>query len=650
MPNLRFLSRLTFWRTAGLGIVAAVLLASCGAAAGTSQTAKSGGVVTFAEEPATPPTYISPLMSANLESNANLYQFSNLLYLPLYWFGKHGQPTINESLSVAKLPVFSNGNKTVTVNLKHWVWSDGKPITARDVVFWMNLLSAVSDPNAPSIGSSSAPGPGWFDASPGGFPENVVSYKATGTYQLVFNLNQSYNPTWFLYNEVCQVYPLPTATWDKLSASGTVGNYDTEAETRTTLSGTSPASYVPANPGTATSGAFGVAAFINTQAETLSTYASNPLWKVVDGPMKLTQFTAQGYVKMVPNKRYSGSPKPTISAFEELPFTTDTAEFNSLRSGSVDIGYIPPQDIKQKAAVERLGYKFNPWYEFQTEYGAFNFTNPTTGPIMSQLYFRQAFQSLLNQKQYFNSFDAGIGSVNNGPVPTYPPHNQFESALEAGKAVYPYNPSKAASLLKNNGWTVQPGGTSTCTHPGTGSGECGAGIKQGQAATFTMLYVSGSVLATEEMQALQSALHQHAGIVMNLKQAPFSQVISTMDNGCTFKTPCSTWDMANWNFGWSYAPDFYPSGEAIFACGAASNGGDYCNSTNDHYIQLTNTSSSKSQAKAAMTKYQNFLAKQLPAFWLPNLPFQFTMYKSNIKNVVPQDVLDIVYPQYYRVG
>lgn len=635
-------------RSVYLLALAGLVGASCITAAASGNSGK-GRVVTFAEEAATPPNYISPMMNAEQESNANLYQFSNQLYLPLYWFGQHGQPVLNKGLSVGKPPVFSDNDSEVTVTLKHWIWSDGQPITSRDIIFWMNLLSAVSDPNAPSIGSSTAPGPGWFSAVPGGFPQNVVSYKATGTYSIDFKLNASYNPTWFLYNELSQVYPLPQQTWDKLSSSGAVGDYDLSAETRTAQPGTSPTSYLPATAGTGSSGALGVAAFVNAQAESLSTYDTNPLWKVVDGPFKLVQFTSEGYVKMVPNPSYSGSPKPTISAFEEEPYTTDTAEFDALRAGELSIGYIPPQDMSQRGSLEKSkGYKFSPWYEFQTWYGAYNFTNPKTGPMLSQLYFRQSVQSLLNQTQDIKDFDAGIGTVNNGPVPTYPPNNPDESKLEAKGKVYPYSPSRAVSLLKSHGWKVEPGGTSYCAKPGRGKGECGAGVKAHQAANLNMLYVSGSTEETEQMEALQSALRQHAGIDLSLKQAPFSQVIGTMDDNCTYKTPCTDWDLANWNFGWSYSPDYFPTGESIFACGAASNGGDYCNSTNDHNIALTNTASSKTAEHKDLVAYQDFLAKNLPVFWLPNIPFQFTMYKSDLKGVVPQDVFDIVYPQLYR--
>jgi peptide/nickel transport system substrate-binding protein len=125
---------------------------------------------------------------------------------------------------------------------------------------------------------------------------------------------------------------LPQQSWDLLSSSGTVGNYDASAETRSPVPNTSPVQHVPTNPGTASTGALGVAQFLNTQSQDLSTYATNPLWQVVNGPFKLSQFTTGGFVNMVPNKNYSGSPKPTISAFEELPYTSDTAEFDQLRS------------------------------------------------------------------------------------------------------------------------------------------------------------------------------------------------------------------------------------------------------------------------------------------------------------------------------
>ena len=406
--------------------------------------------------------------------------------------------------------------------------------------------------------------------------------------------------------------------------------------------------YVPVNPGTATSGALGVAQFLNTQSQDVSTYASNPLWQVVDGPFRLSEFTPTGFVKMVPNRGYSGSPKPTISAFEEIPFTTDTAEFNALRSGSLTIGYIPPQDLAQRAALqEQQGYSYSPWYVFGVNIAPYNFTNQTVGPIFRQLYFRQAFQSLVNQPQYIKIFGAGVGTVDNGPVPTYPPHNPDASPLEANGQLYPYRPATAVKLLKDNGWTVNPGGISVCARAGSAAGDCGAGIKAGQPATFSLLYDSGSTQLTNEMEALQSTLKAAAGVNLTLSQAPFAQVLGVSFTGCTLAAPCNSWDIVDWGTSdtWTYTGAL-PTGGVFFSPGGV-NAGDYADPANLANIAATHTAANQTAEVHALFKYQDYVAQQLPMLLLPNGPFQLTMYKSNLKGLVPQGIFSELYPQYY---
>jgi peptide/nickel transport system substrate-binding protein len=644
------------WKRRG-SVVAAVLggaLLLAGCASTTNASAGPSAVVTFAEQPGAAPNFILPLQSGAFLNTNNLPQFSQLLYLPLYWFGSHGEPTLNEPLSLAYPPAFSSNNTVVTVNLKHWVWSDGTPVTARDVVFWMNLLSAVTDPSIPQIGTTSLPGPGWGASSPGAFPENVVSYSATGTYSLVFKLNASYNPTWFTYNELSQIYPMPTHAWDRLSLGGAVGTYDSSAEARSLApasAGLPPNSYLPNDPGTATSGALGVAAFLNDQAENLSTYDTSPLWRVVDGPFRLAQFTTAGFVKMVPNREYSGTPKPAIAAFEELPFTSTTSELNALLAGQISIGYVPPEDAQQRTRLEQQkGYSFSPWYDFGIQFAQYNFTNPTVGPVLRQLYFRQALQSLVNQPLYIKQFMSGFGTTNNGPVPTYPPKNPDVSPLEAGGAVYPYDPAHAVELLRQNGWSVHPGGETTCVRPGSAAGECGSGISQGESISIEALYASGYPYLASSFQALQSTMAAQLGVQLSLKAEPASTVISTITAGCTFNTPCSTWGLADWATGYTYYPDYFPTGGTLFATGAAVNNGDYSDPTNNANIDATHTAPTNSAEKSALFKYEDYLARQLPVVWMPNSPYQLTLYKQTLKNVIPQGIYDELYPQAYRLG
>ena len=97
---------------------------------------------------------------------ANTNNLQTLLYLPLYWYGDQGNPPIDYRLSIGNPPVYSDGNRVVTITLKHYVWSNGETVTARDVGFWINLLKANKA--------------NWATYVPGGFPDNVVSWQALG--------------------------------------------------------------------------------------------------------------------------------------------------------------------------------------------------------------------------------------------------------------------------------------------------------------------------------------------------------------------------------------------------------------------------------------------------------------------------------------
>jgi peptide/nickel transport system substrate-binding protein len=67
-------------------------------------------------------------------------------------------------------------------------------------------------------------------------------------------------------------------------------------------------------------------------------------------------------VTLVPNPKYSGSPKPTISKFVELPYTSEAPIYNAIRSGgpsAITIGNVPPQYAPQLPALAKEGYDIN---------------------------------------------------------------------------------------------------------------------------------------------------------------------------------------------------------------------------------------------------------------------------------------------------
>jgi len=242
--------------------------------------------VRFALPPSTTPNYIFPLVPGADSSNVNIDEFQYLMYRPLYWFGNGGRPVVNYSLSLARRPIFSDHDRTVTIDLRSYRWSDGTPVTSRDVRFWMDLLIA----NRAS----------WFAYVPGAFPDNVTRISYPSATQVVMTFNRSYNPDWLLYNELSQITPLPQQSWDREHRGGPVGNYD---RTRR--------------------GAVAVFDYLNGQATTLATYDSNPLWQVVDGPWRVLPGSGfdptTGYTVLVPNRRYSGPVHPTLARFVEVP-------------------------------------------------------------------------------------------------------------------------------------------------------------------------------------------------------------------------------------------------------------------------------------------------------------------------------------------
>jgi peptide/nickel transport system substrate-binding protein len=579
--------------------VLALVAAGCagnGSSSATGNTPVQGGTAVWAEPPANIPTYIFPYMDSANISNLNLFDFQYLMYRPLYWFGQNGQPTVDYALSVANPPTFS-GTK-VTITLKHYVWSNGQPVTASDVMFWLNMETAV---------------PADYGAYTG-FPANVKDITVVSPTELTMVMDKAYNPNWFIYNDLSQVTPMPAA-WDK-TASG------------------------PSNCETTVSDCSAVYTYLDGQSKDLTSYVTSPLWSIVDGPWRLSAFNADGHVTFVPNKSYTGPVKPKLSAFEEVPFTTDAAEYDVMQSPSsttkIDFGYLPDQDAPAKPVnattgsnpLASKGYTLAPVYPWGIDYYVMNYQD-TIGDhaaIFKQLYFRQALAYMMNQKSIIQGPLRGYGAVTVGPVAATPV-TQWLSATGKQGDPFPYNPGKAKELLTSHGWNVVPNGVSTCTDPS----KCGAGITAGSQLSFSYIYESGVTWVTQAMTALQSNAAQ-VGIKLNLVPKPFNDVLSVAGGNCVVASAPCNWDFANWGFGWSFSPDYLPTGDQLFECGAIANSGGYCDPTDDAMIEQTLTSSNLQ----LFYNWQNYLAQQLPVEYQPNAAYTLSEISNSLKGVLPQ--------------
>jgi peptide/nickel transport system substrate-binding protein len=578
-------------------LLVAISLTDCSSSGPSAQNAKNQ-VGTFGYLSSVPTVLYTFPLSTNVYS-PGWEPFAYQMYPPLYWFGGQGTgaPLFNASLSLAYPPKYSDGGRTVTIQMKHYKWSDGQPVTSRDVQFFLDLVKAEKVR--------------WPVYVPGYFPDDVVSVQTRGKYEVVLHLSRSYgmHSNWFFYNELSQITPIPTHYWDKTSASSPIGNYDLTP-----------------------SGAAAVWNYLQKQSNITQDYSTNPLWRVVDGPWKLQQFTSTGDVKFVPNKAYSGPVKPKLSKYEMIPFTSGTAELNYLLSThNLTVASIPVLDVQaERARLKAEGYRIAAIQPWSINYVPINFHNSTLGPIVSQLYMRQAMESLIDQKTYIKKAFDGYGVPTYGPVPVKP-SNPFASRQERSNP-YPFDPGRAVSLLRSHGWQVVTGGVTTCRRAGTANTECGAGIPAGARLSFTLQYSSALPELYSELQFLAGDFEK-AGIHLSLRGTDSL----TYPQCATGSSACS-WQMVQGGTSQTFYPDYYPTPDEIFACGAVGNAGSYCNPQVDRLVQAARLG-----GKGALDQLQGLLAKDLPALWLP-VESNVVVYKADLRGIVPEDSLYQIYP------
>jgi peptide/nickel transport system substrate-binding protein len=574
----------------------ALLLAACGGSGSNNSTSgangamEPGGTVNMAWVGASP-NFIFPLPPATNPNgyNANL---SNPIWPTLVYTGDGGQSIVNPQESLFTSMTWSNGDKTVTIALKPWKWSDGVPITSRDFTFAYNLLKAANG--------------NWIDYVPGLFPSDVASVATPSAQTVVLNLTHSYNPAFYEDDVLSYVPLLPQHAWDKTSMSGKVGNYD---ET-------------PA-------GAKAVWNFLQKEGADMSTFTTNPLWKVVDGPWTLTSFLSNAYWDYVPNKNYSGQDKPVLARMNNVVYTTDTAELDALRAGgAVQVGGLPLNDVAQEPELQSAGYSFVTQAIPGVAYIQPNFWNTQVGPLIRQLYIRQAIEYLIDRPQITAKAFDGYADPGNGTVPLVA-GGQWVSSQEKAGGPYPYAPSRAVAALKAHGWKVVPGGVSTCQSPGTGTTDCGAGITAGEQLAFTLEYSAGSTSFDEQEAAIQSSEEQ-GGIRMNLRSEPFNTLSSTVGICSQASHPSATCGWQLVDFGYQPDQGLYPAGDQFFYTNAPYNQGGYSNPEMNNLINATEYGNSS----AAFFAYENYANQQLPWLWLPN-PSNIDVYKSNLHGFAP---------------
>ncbi len=629
--------RIVRWLATAVATLGMVSLATVTLTTSTAGAAVTKTIVTDQGQTGTAPNYIFPFMALANFGVDNIDYFQYYMYRPLYMFGGHNKITMNSELSLANPPKFSNSDKTITINLKTYKWSNTEQVTATDILFWMNIWHQKPTGFA-----------AWFS---GGLslPTSVKSIKVTSPTTITFTMTKPMNPHWFLYNELSTITPLPKA-WTVTSLTATPGSAGcaTAAFTTTGANGPNAAKCKAVYSFLSEQSGFNP----TTPKQTINafpTYVSSKIWSVVDGPWKLSSFTPTVGFTMVPNPKYSGPNKPTYKQYVDKAYTSTSSEYNALASGTLDIGHLPVTEVT--APAKKVGtpghlpvpgpnnprltgtYILAPSATWQITYFPYNFKSTgdtgNAGPIFSQLYFRQAMQHLVNQTLFIKSINHDYGTPNYGVIP-----DELKTPFLSKTALknpYPYSVTAAKSLLKAHGWKISAGGTDTCQKAGTGAGACGQGIKKGAKLNFTLVYSTQPATLKTINTSLKASMSE-AGIHINLTSGTFNSVIGAAvpcPHGCK-------WEMNDWG-AWLFSPDIYPAGTELLAATAGSNSGSWKTKTSTALIIKTETGTTN------LYKYENWEMKHLP-YVMENTGVRLYEVHKGLKGVAPMNPLDTLTP------
>ncbi|MCP2165023.1 peptide ABC transporter substrate-binding protein [Goodfellowiella coeruleoviolacea] len=561
-----------------------------------------GGSVSFALPPSATPNWILPIGMSGYTASYNS-SIQSTMYPRLYAFGEvNGKLTMDEAAGAAKPPVYAADGRSVTITLNHLTWSTGTPVTSRDVEFWLNLIKANKKR--------------WAGYSAGRVPDSITAFETVSADTFVLHLDKPYNQDWFTANQLTLITPLPQAVWDRTSADGPVGDFDRTPD-----------------------GATAVFDQLVAAAKDLGSYGTNPLWQVVAGPFRLAQFTVDGQVTLVRNDRYTGPDPAHLDEVRFETFTSAAAEYNVLRAGGVDYGYLPVSNLGQRALIEAQGYQVTPWNGWAITYIPYNFNNPAMGAVFRQLYVRQAIQKSVDQAAITRVLWRGAATVGYGPVPQGVDSDYLSDQQRANP--YPFDLDGARQLLTAHGWRPGDDGIAVCANAGGGADQCGPGVAEGTRLSMHILAESGSTETDGTMQELKSSLSK-VGIELTISQQPLNSVLNATVP-CQADEPGCDWQLSFFGTqgSWYFPAD--PTGDRLFATGSSANFGNYSDPLADELI----TKSTQEEANDAMRDYSAHLATDLPVIWLPNPAYQVSAIDSALRGVSQNPLANMAPQRWY---
>ena len=346
-------------------------------------------------------------------------------------------------------------------------------------------------------------------------------------------------------------------------------------------------------------------------------------YDVVDGPYRFSSMVPNQYWAFTPNPTYGGGRKATVQKVVFQYETSDEAEFAALKGGTVQVGYLPFSMYGAKSQL--VADNFSVVYLF-----GFNYIDPNESAVAKNV--KDAFQSVVvrralemgvNQPGIIKAFYDGYGVVEDDQVPAEP-----KTVFYDPKATYyAFNPAAGKKLLEANGWKLVNG----------------VMTKGGVALSFTMFFDSGSTTDEAIAQYLKSTWAQE-GIDVSLESMQDNEIFSYGN------TNANKWSMTWWGGGWTYGPDFQPTGDVFFD---PITGTDTAYESPDmtNLINATEAAGTESQHLQRFDQFLNYESQQVPLIWMPYFP-QFDETAKNVQGVTSSfnPITGFEYPNYWSVS
>ena len=323
------------------------------------------------------------------------------------------------------------------------------------------------------------------------------------------------------------------------------------------------------------------------------------------GPFVFQSWIKDDHMTLNKNPKYwKGTPVLDTWIFKVVP--NQSVLTQQLKTGEVDFGSIQPSDFADMQKQPNVnasaydGFTFT-FYSYQFD------TSKST--LFQDKAVRQALLYALNRAQMVTAINFGLGEVAVGtmPVPSWA-YNPDGITLK-----YPYDKSKAESLLDGAGWT---------------KGSDGIRAKNGKKLEFDINTSNASTTFVDYATVFQQAWKE-IGVVATPKMEEWNAFLTRITG---------THDFSLFLVGFSWGVD--PDQTTMWSCSAYPSGfnmGKYCNPQVDKLLQEGLATTDHAKRKAIYTQMQNILMDDLPNAILV-FPKSIAGVNKRVHNLFPNAV------------